>query len=199
MIITRKITYKGTDFYLPYNPQPQVINIVALDNGEYEMLHWLSGSPAHISARGGTVVAALTVTGITDYEILSGDGVTVGECNDTDVVNYYKPDKKAEIAAARYTSEIAGIAYEGNLIATDRDSQSLITGAALAATLDSTYTLRWKMENGEFIQLTSSQIIEIAQAVRGHVQECFDKEATLVAQVEAATDKTALSAIIINF
>ena len=111
----------------------------------------------------------------------------------------HKEVKKAEIAAARYSAEIVGIEYEGNLIATDRDSQALITGAALAATLDSAYTLRWKMENGEFIQLTSSQIIAIAQAVRRHVQECFDKEATLVAQVEAATDKTALSAIIINF
>ena len=195
MIITRKITYKGTDFYLPYNPQTQVINIVALDNGEYEMLRWQSGSPAHVSARGGNVVAKITVTGAIDYEILSGDGVTVGECNDTDVVNYYKPDKKAEIAAARYSAEIAGIAYEGNLIATDRNSQSLITGAALAATLDSAYTLHWKRANGEFINLTSAQIIAIAQAVRRHVQSCFDHEAELLPLIESAGTQAELDAI----
>ena len=195
MIITRKITYKGTDFYLPYNPQTQVINIVALDNGEYEMLRWQSGSPAHVSARGGNVVAKITVTGAIDYEILSGHGVTVGECGDIDVVNYYKPAKKTEIAAARYAAEIVGIEYEGNLIATDRDSQTLITGAALAATLDSAYTLSWKMAKGEFINLTSAQIIAIAQAVRRHVQRCFDHEAELCTLIDKALSVEEVEAI----
>ena len=44
-----------------------------------------------------------------------------------------KSQKKAEIAAARYERETAGVEINGITIDTGRDSQALITGAALAA------------------------------------------------------------------
>lgn len=109
-----------------------------------------------------------------------------------------KAQKKAEIAAARYEAEIAGTTVNGILIDTGRDSQALITGAALAAVIDDSYSLNWKTENG-FIHLTASEIIAVAQAVRAHVQACFDREGELVAQVDAATTKEELDAIVISF
>lgn len=105
-----------------------------------------------------------------------------------------KAQKKAEIATARFAAETAGTTVNGVLIDTGRDSQALITGAAVAAMLDENYSLNWKTENG-FIHLKAPEIIAVAQAVRDHVQECFDKEGELVALINAATTKEGLDAI----
>lgn len=109
-----------------------------------------------------------------------------------------KTQKKAEIAAARYEAETAGTTVNGVLIDTGRDSQALITGAALAAVIDGEYSLNWKTTNG-FIHLTAPEIIAVAQAVRAHVQSCFDREGELVAQVDAAQNTEELDAIEISF
>lgn len=105
-----------------------------------------------------------------------------------------KAQKKAVIAAERYAAEIAGTTVNGITIDTGRDSQALITGAALAAMLDSDYSLNWKTNAG-FIHLTAPEIIAVAQAVRAHVQACFDKEGELVAQINAAQTEDELTAI----
>lgn len=109
-------------------------------------------------------------------------------------IDALKRVKQDEIAAARYDAETAGTTANGVLIDTGRDSQALITGAALAAVIDNTYSLNWKTENG-FIHLTAPEIIAVAQAVRTHVQACFDREGELVAQINAATTKEELDAI----
>jgi hypothetical protein len=105
-----------------------------------------------------------------------------------------KEAKKAEIAQARYNAEIAGVTINGVSIKTDRESQGLITGAALKAMQDPDYTCCWKGVNG-FITLNATQIIAIADAVRQHVQSCFDHEAELVPLIAAATTEAELNAI----
>lgn len=90
------------------------------------------------------------------------------------------------IAAKRYQVETGGIIFNGMDIDSGRDSQGLITGAALQSMIDANYSLRWKTMNG-FIELTGAQVIEIATAIRAHVQACFDREAELLAAVEAGT------------
>ena len=109
-----------------------------------------------------------------------------------------KTQKKAEIAAVRYNVEIGGVTVSGVKIDTDRDSQALITGAALAAVIDSSYSLNWKTAQG-FVHLTAPEIIAVAQAVRAHVQACFDREGELVALVDAAETAEDLDAIEITF
>ena len=101
-----------------------------------------------------------------------------------------KEVKKAEIAQARYNAEIAGI----NGIRTDRESQGLITGAALKAIQDNTYTCKWKGIDG-FVTLNATQIIAVADAVRAHVQSCFDREAELLPLIENAETEAELEAI----
>ena len=101
-----------------------------------------------------------------------------------------KENKYTEIAAARYNEEIAGI----NGIRTDRESQGLITGAALKAIQDSTYTCKWKGIDG-FVELTAPQIIAVADSVRAHVQGCFDHEAELLPLIEATTTEAELNLI----
>lgn len=101
-----------------------------------------------------------------------------------------KEIKKYEIANTRYEAEIAGV----NGIRTDRESQSLITGAAFKASMDSTYSCRWKTEAG-FVTLTAAQIIAVADAVRAHVQACFDREGDLCDLIDAAETEADLQNI----
>lgn len=92
-------------------------------------------------------------------------------------------DHLSGIAARRYEAETSGTTVENMPVNTERDSQALLTGAALQAMLDPNYTVRWKTEGG-FVDLDAQQIIALATAVRAHVQACFDREAELVAAVE---------------
>lgn len=93
----------------------------------------------------------------------------------------------ARIAARRYQAETRGIVINGMPIDTGRDSQGLIAGAALAAVIDPQYTVRWKAAHGQFVELTAQQVIGVATAVREHVQACFDREAELLAELDAGT------------
>jgi len=105
-----------------------------------------------------------------------------------------KAAKKAEIANARYKAEIAGISFNGTVVMTDRESQALITGAALAAIRDSSYTVRWKTSDG-FVPLNAAQVIEIAQMVRDHVQGCFDREAVYDESIDGCATADEINAI----
>ncbi len=105
-----------------------------------------------------------------------------------------KAAKLAEIAAVRYVAEVSGVNVGGVKVRTDRESQSMITGAALQAVDDPAYTCRWKTESG-FVPLDAERIKAVAKAVRRHVQAQFDREATLTAQVEAAETVEAVQAI----
>lgn len=136
---------------------------------------------------------------LADVLVAWGDTPTVeDETEPEKTFDELKAQKKAEIAAARYARETAGTTVNGVLIDTGRDSQALITGAALVAMLDSGYSLNWKTENG-FIHLTALEIIAVAQAVRAHVQACFDREAELCALVDAAETPEDLDEIVISW
>lgn len=93
-----------------------------------------------------------------------------------------EPDWLALIAARRYEAEVSGITLGGIPVATDDRSKLLINGAALRATRETGYTLRWKTGDG-FIDLSAEQVLAMADAVADHVQACFDREAELQAAV----------------
>lgn len=102
-------------------------------------------------------------------------------------IDRLKEYKTREIANARWMAEVSGVAG----IRTDRESQAMITGAALKAMQDDTYTCAWKSSDGTFATLTAVQILAAADAVRTHVQACFDREAdlsTLIAAAETVAD-----------
>jgi len=93
-------------------------------------------------------------------------------------------DYPALIAAERYKREGVGIAVDGYAIDTSRDGQALIAGAAVSAILDPDYKCNWKTAAG-FVERNAPQLVEIATAVRAHVQACFDRERELLLAVEA--------------
>lgn len=102
------------------------------------------------------------------------------------------------LADRRWRAETGGINANGSPVATDERSQAKLVGACLAATLDANYSVQWKLIDGGFVTLDHDQIIAIAQAVRSHVQACFDHEATLAGAIQAASDEQALAAIDID-
>jgi hypothetical protein len=104
-----------------------------------------------------------------------------------------KTKKLAEIAAARYAEEVGGITFSGMAIDTSRESRSLITGAAVQAITDPAYSCRWKTAQG-FVELDAKTIVDMAVAVREHVQGCFDREAGLTSVIESAETADELKA-----
>lgn len=90
-----------------------------------------------------------------------------------------KPRAVEAVKAASYTAETAGITVQGLQIPTDRDSQSMITGAVVSTLLDPTKTTRWQTGTTHdgipvFAELGATQLQAIGQTVRAHVQACFD-------------------------
>ncbi|MBC7350416.1 MAG: DUF4376 domain-containing protein [Candidatus Aminicenantes bacterium] len=106
-----------------------------------------------------------------------------------------KAEKRAKISEARWRAETGGITLpDGTVVKTDRESQSLLMGAALFAKEDPTYAVNWKGANG-WVTLDASTILQLAAAVRQHVQACFDKEKQLTEKIMAATSIEELEAI----
>jgi hypothetical protein len=101
---------------------------------------------------------------------------------------------KKVIANDRYLAEVAGVEVNGVMVDTSRQSQALIAGAALQATIDSSYTLKWKTSAG-FVDLTAAQVLALAAAVREYVQSQFDREAELCAAIDAAGTVEELDAV----
>ncbi len=87
-----------------------------------------------------------------------------------------------QIAARRFQVETGGVTVAGVKLNTERDSQSLLTGAAFAASIDPDYRIKWKAETG-FVDLTGEQVMGIASQVRAFVQACFNREAELLGAV----------------
>ena len=102
-------------------------------------------------------------------------------------------DKQAlmnRIARTRYEHETGGTTVDGMQVATDRQSQALITGAFSSAKdaqeSGDPFSIRWKSAGG-WVELDADQMIGLGRAVRHHVQACFDREKELGEAVEDGT------------
>lgn len=85
------------------------------------------------------------------------------------------------IASARYEHETAGTTISGVAVFTDRATQMKLTGAAIRAERDPTYSVDWKQSDGTYVELNATQLITIADAVGDYVQACYSREAVLLA------------------
>ncbi|WP_435607733.1 DUF4376 domain-containing protein [Pseudomonas knackmussii] len=94
---------------------------------------------------------------------------------------------KALIAARRWQQVQAGTNADGVHLDTSDTSQVKITGAALEATLDSSYSCDWKASDGTWVTLNATQILAIARAMRAYIQACYDREKVLAEEVDAGT------------
>ncbi|WP_377838690.1 DUF4376 domain-containing protein [Bosea sp. UC22_33] len=91
-------------------------------------------------------------------------------------------DLAAYAAQARFRKESGGISLSGQAVATDRESQALISGAFALVQQQPETTIRFKTPSG-FVTLNSTQMSAIAIAVAEHVQACFALEADVAGDI----------------
>ncbi len=128
-------------------------------------------------------------------EDLIYDGTQIRLKTEQEKLEELKQTKLQEIAYARWKEETGGLTLpDGTVVKTDRESQSLLMGAALFAKEDPTYAVNWKGADG-WVTLDASTILQLGAAVRQHVQACFDKEKQLTEKIMAATSIEELEAI----
>lgn len=107
-----------------------------------------------------------------------------------------KATLKVLLADARWRHETGGIAFQGQRIATDRQSQGKIAAlSAHARSLRGTVTAHWKTASGAFLALDRGGVLALGRAVSVHVQACYDWEAARVATIERASNVAALRAV----
>ncbi len=95
----------------------------------------------------------------------------------------YKQSKLDALAAFRYQKEIGGVLFNGMTVPTDRQSQSMLTGAYNAMQIDPTRIINWKTNMG-YLQLDAATITMLSSVVANHIQSCFTREMELAAAIE---------------
>jgi len=98
-------------------------------------------------------------------------------------------DLYAYAATKRYAVETGGVVINGMRVMTDRQSQSLITGAYNYVQANPEVTVKFKTAAG-FVELTAAQMTAIANAVGAHVQASFAAEGEVDKQIIAGTITT---------
>lgn len=100
-----------------------------------------------------------------------------------------------ELADLRYRKEVGGFELGEVTIATDRETQAVLTAARTLAKENPAYVVNWKAAPGLFLTLDATAIIATANAVAAHVQACFTREMVLSDEIGNATTLDALLAI----
>lgn len=129
-------------------------------------------------------------------KIVNGRRVELSAEEEQAVIDKWSAPRTAEewmrvIAGVRYDQEVAGTTFvhsDGNTygVATDRQSQAMVTGARLSVEDAPDLVLDWKTAQG-FSPVDATDIKALATAVRSHVETCFSREQELQAKVEDGT------------
>lgn len=118
-----------------------------------------------------------------------GDDVQPGWIHDgkkfaaPEPVEVTKDDLTAYAANKRWQVETGGVAINGMQIATDRESQAMISSAFQVASVTG-QTIKFKTAGG-FVELSPEQMQGIALAVAAHVQASFAAEAAVIDAIQA--------------
>jgi hypothetical protein len=97
---------------------------------------------------------------------------------------------KSYAAAVRYRKETSSTTIGGITLLTDRESQTMIIGAVVAAMRDPSFVVRWKAADGSFIVLDAPTIIMIGTAMSAFIEACFSAEAHVAEQIDAGAITT---------
>lgn len=120
---------------------------------------------------------------LTDAQWAAAIQLTDPHVVDGAIVSMPRPvDLGAYAAAARFRKETGGISVGGKPVATDRESQALISGAFALVQQQPETVIRFKTPSG-FVTLDAGQMSAIAIAVAQHVQACFAIEADIAGDI----------------
>ncbi|MEW9304704.1 DUF4376 domain-containing protein [Labrys neptuniae] len=119
-----------------------------------------------------------------------GDHWNGSACTAPSQVPISAPELLAYAADRRFAIETGGITLpNGAPIATDRDSQSLITGAWNYVLNSENATVSFKTAAG-FVSMDADTLKQLALAVGDHVQKCFAAEGTIALAIATGTITT---------
>jgi hypothetical protein len=99
-----------------------------------------------------------------------------------------RDEKKAALAAIRWSKETQGTVINGIPVHTDDRSRSTYLGMLMALQFNPSYEVsNFKAADSNFYTFGGQEITAIAFGVRDYVQSCFDREQELKAEIDAAT------------
>lgn len=101
-----------------------------------------------------------------------------------------RAEKLEELAARRYRAETAGVMWRGRLFASDRESVTAVSIAAMQG-----HAERWKCADGQWVTLEAEALTALAKSLTDHRRRCFAREAYLHGLIVAAEDFDTLDAI----
>ena len=143
----------------------------------------------------------------TNWHIKSGEAIAF-ETDKTVVIYQYdlpnfedlKTRIKAQVAQKRWEKETGGVVIDNVYYATDRESQTKYTAIAVRLSQGdlSTWSIRWKTMNGDFVVLNAVQMNDVINTILNHVQTNFDKEYDLCQEIDACQTVEELLAVDIN-
>lgn len=110
---------------------------------------------------------------------------------------------KNQLANIRWNNENAGIVFSNSVFATDTQSRVNYLAVNIQAQANSKFSVSWKAKDPEtneskFVTLKSSDILSVTGNVMDYVSKCFQKEESLVQEINTAEDIEGLSAIDMN-
>jgi len=100
------------------------------------------------------------------------------------------------IKAARTQAEYSGFTWDGSAFDSDAISQARLTGAVQLAQLNPAMTLDWTLASNTVRTLSAADLTAVGVALGVHVATQFAKGQALRAQIDAATTKEAVEAIV---
>lgn len=106
-----------------------------------------------------------------------------------------KINKLEQLAAYRYARETAGITVNGEVIRTDRESQSMITNTLRGFDLKPEGTATdWETADGEWVQINKATLEAIGILVWDHVEACFQNKKRHSIAIRALTTSEEIAA-----
>lgn len=99
--------------------------------------------------------------------------------SEDDEIDFARTRKIAEIARDRYKAEISGVEVDGVIYQSDRKSVATLYNELVFSQNNSDYSASWKTSSG-FVTMDIQKIIKVTNAMKKHIQNCFDKEKDLV-------------------
>jgi len=106
-----------------------------------------------------------------------------------------RAEAEAKLAAIRW-ERTQTFTYDGVATPCNDGARAALLGAVVGLQIEGSQgPITWKLAPGEFRVWTLPELIAFGQAMRAHVQTCFDREAALSAQIEAARDSRTAMAV----
>lgn len=106
-----------------------------------------------------------------------------------------KQEKIRDLEQKMVEEESNGTTYNSYRFATDKDSQIKYLGILVSSMMDPTFTTQFKTMDNEYVTLTNTDVVGLSMQVKSHIQACYDNDASILEQINAATTVEEIDAI----